>query len=255
MRLPSLPLVSALVSIVVGLAACSGDPPSVPVQAAAAKAPPAEAKAPPADAKAPPQPDATTPTARTWTFDDALPGKVPVGLRITETGGQGTPATWAVVADPSAPTNPFVFGVTQSRNTKKTYNLALVDGTRYGDVDLQVMLRAVSGQLNQGGGVIWRVKDENNYYIARWDPVEDNAYLYVMQGGARTALAKIDLELDHEAWHALRVVAEGPRIELYIDDKPVLTAEDTSLTEAGMIGLWTKSDAATLFDDLSAGVP
>lgn len=176
-------------------------------------------------------------------------------MRIAETGGQDTPATWAVVADESAPTKPHAFGVTESRNSKKTYNLALFEGTSHGDVDLQVMVKAVSGQLNQGGGPIWRVKDEGHYYIARWDPVEDNAYLYVVQSGQRTALGKVDLELDHDAWHTLRVVAEGPRIELFIDDKPVLTVQDASLTEPGMIGLWTKSDAATLFDDLSVAEP
>lgn len=239
------------------LAACGDGAPSRPAEAAQAETPSptkaptkAEAERPP-----PPQPDAAIPRARTWTFDDALPGQVPAGIRVTETGGAGTPATWAVVADESAPTTPHAFGVTESRNTKNTYNLALVEGTAYADVDLQVMVKAVSGQLNQGGGLIWRVKDEHDYYIARWDPVEDNAYLYVVQSGQRTALATVDLALDHEAWHALRVVAEGSRIELYIDDQPVLTAEDASLREPGMIGLWTKSDAATLFDDLSAAAP
>lgn len=247
------------------LAACTNGDPARPAQAAQpaqpAAADPGEATAPPVEPEVPapgpsPQPDAVHPAARTWTFDDALPGQVPAGLRITETGGAGTPATWAVVADPTAPTKPHAFGITESRNTKKTYNLALVEGTSYGDVDLQVMVKAVSGQLNQGGGPIWRVSDDGQrYYIARWDPVEDNAYLYVVQSGQRTALGKVDLELDHESWHALRVVAEGSHIELYIDDKPVLTAEDASLTEPGMIGLWTKSDAATLFDDLSVGMP
>lgn len=240
-------------------AACNGSAASSQPAQAATKPdakPDTEPPPPKVETKAaPPSPDAVTPAARTWTFDDALPGQVPVGVRVVETGGTGTPATWAVVADESAPTKPHAFGVTESRNTKKTYNLALFEGTEHADVDLQVMVKAISGQLNQGGGPIWRVKDPSNYYIARWDPVEDNAYLYVVQSGHRTALATIDIELDHEAWHALRVVAEGSRIELFIDDEPVLTVEDSSLTEPGMIGLWTKSDAATLFDDLSVGTP
>ncbi|MCX4243474.1 hypothetical protein [Paraliomyxa miuraensis] len=247
------------------LTACTGNAANEPAQAASPEArdpdhalkdtsPPVPDDKP--DAKAEdPAPDSTAASTRTWTFDDALPGQVPAGIRLTETGGLGTPATWAVVADDSAPTKPHAFGVTESKNTKKTYNLALFEGTRYGDVDLQVMLRAVSGQLNGGGGPIWRVEDENNYYIARWDPTEDNAYLYVVRSGNRTALATVDLQLDHEAWHALRVVTEGPRIQLYIDDALVLSAEDSALTEPGMIGLWTKSDGATLFDDVSVGTP
>ncbi len=234
------------------LVACGGESSGQTAQAAQGRAPGA-GKAP--ESKTPPQPDNTAPRARTWTFDDAVVGQVPAGFRLTEAGGTGTPAKWAVVADSSAPTQPHAFGIVESRNTKKTYNLAIIEGTSYADVDLQVMVKATSGVLNQGGGPIWRVKDELNYYIARWDPVEDNAYLYVVQAGNRTALAKVDIELDHDAWHALRVVAEGSHIELYIDDKPLLSVDDSALPEPGMLGLWTKSDAATLFDDLSVAMP
>jgi len=193
--------------------------------------------------------------ARTWTFDDAKPGELPSGVRAAETGGVGTPATWAVVASPEAPTPPHAFGTTASRNDKRTYNIAIVDGVEQADVDLSVLLRATGGELNQGGGPIWRVKGPDDYYIARWDPVEDNAYLYVMQGGVRSALAKVDLEIDHDRWHSLRVVMEGSHMELFIDDQPVLEADDASLPDAGAIGLWTKSDATTLFDDLSLATP
>lgn len=247
MRAAPLPL--ALSTLL--LAACSGGAPR-PDDAKGGDAK-ADANGP-ADAEADPVP-ASAGQARTWTFDDDAPGTVPAGIRPTEAGGTGTPATWAVVADPAAPSPPHAFGITESKNTKKTYNLALFEGTSYGDVDLQVTLQAKSGELNQGGGLVWRVKDVDDYYIARWDPVEDNAYLYIVQGGVRTALAKLDLELDTASWHTLRVVAEGPRIELFIDDEPKLTAENAELKEPGMIGLWTKSDAATLFDDLSVATP
>jgi hypothetical protein len=246
-------VLSSLALTAVLLAACGGEAPSRSAQAA-----PVEAEAS-ADAKSPaakaPEPEATPGKARTWTFDDAVVGQAPAGFRLTEAGGTGTPATWAVVAEPSAPTQPHAFGVTESKNTKKTYNLAIIEGTSYADLDLQVMVKANTGVLNQGGGPIWRVKDDDSYYLARWDPLEGNAYIYVVQGGVRTALAKVDLALDIESWHALRVVADGPRIELFIDDKPVLTAEDTTFPEAGMIGLWTKADATTLFDDLSVAAP
>ena len=76
-----------------------------------------------------------------------------------------------------------------------------------------------------------------------------------MRSGVRTALGKVELEIDPDAWHSLRVVAEGSRMEMFIDDEPVLTVEDESIAEPGMIGLWTKADAATLFDDLSVVEP
>jgi hypothetical protein len=250
---PELPMRSAPTGIVLSsllAAACGGD---VPPPAKASEVAAGDAKA--GDAKAEPVPRAAAAQARTWTFDDAVAGQVPAGFRLAEAGGMGTPATWAVVADLSAPSQPHAFGITESKNTKKTYNLAIVESTRYGDVDLQVMVKAGTGQLNQGGGLLWRFRDVDTYYVARWDPLEDNAYIYVVQGGARTALAKLDIELDTESWHALRVVAEGSRIQLYIDDQPVLAAQNAELTEPGMIGLWTKSDAATLFDDLSVAAP
>jgi len=202
-----------------------------------------------------PKLEAPAGSARTWTFDEDPVDKPPAGIRLTEAGGTGTPATWAVVAEPTAPSQPNAFGVTESKNTKATYNIAIVEGTSHGDVDLQVSIKSRTGLLNQGGGVIWRFKDVDHYYIARWDPSEKNAYIYIVQGGVRTALAKLDIDLDVEAWHTLRVVAEGPRIELFIDDEPKLTAENAELKEPGMIGLWTKSDAASLFDDLSVAAP
>lgn len=273
MRIALLPLIlsTSISTACGGEAPRSNDTPKVDAKAGDAKEAgdaktPGDAKL--ADAKAPvdAEPDPKAPvdaepdakaagSARTWTFDADAIGKVPAGIRLTEAGGTGTPATWAVVAEPAAPSQPHAFGITESKNTKKTYNLALVEGTSYGDVDLQVSVKAGTGVLNQGGGIIWRVKDVDNYYIARWDPIEDNAYLYIVQGGVRTALAKLDLELDTATWHTLRVVAEGSRIELFIDDEPKLTAENAELKEPGMIGLWTKSDAATLFDDLSVAAP
>ncbi len=231
-----------------------------------AKARGADAKPPAAkDADARPSASAGTPAqepprvraegARTWTFDDAKPGTVPEGFAPTETGGAGTPATWAVVEDPTAPTAPHAFGITKTTNTKATYNLALVEGTRYGDVDIQVMVKAGTGELDRGGGPVWRVKDEDNYYIARWNPLENNARFYIVQAGIRTALGKVELELDPTTWHSLRVVTEGAKMELFLDDKPVLRVENAELAAPGMIGLWTKADAATLFDDLSVAAP
>lgn len=243
------------------LAACDKTPapeakaepaPAAKTAEPAAKGDAAEAKADEGEADAP---STALPRARTWTFDDAAPGQVPAGFRITETGGAGTPATWEVVTDPTAPTQPHAFGITKTANTKSTYNLALVEGTRYGNVDLQVMVKAGTGELDRGGGPVWRVQGEGDYYIARWNPLENNARFYIVQSGVRTALGKVELELDPDTWHSLRVVAEGARMEMFIDDEPVLTVEDSAISEPGMIGLWTKADAATLFDDLSVAEP
>lgn len=191
--------------------------------------------------------------ARTWTFDPSQ--ALPSGFRATETASSGSPARWGVVPMPDAPSPPTVFGVTESRNPKLTYNLAVLDAVSIADVDISVMVKAISGELDRGGGPVWRLADANNYYIARWNPLEGNVRFYVVEAGSRRALGRTDIDLDPSLWHSLRVVAEGARMTLFVDDDPVLSIEDSTHRAAGAIGLWTKADAATLFDDLSIGAP
>jgi hypothetical protein len=193
-------------------------------------------------------------SARTWTFDDEA-GGVPDKFKLAETGPAGTPATWSVVERLDAPSPKKAFGITSTKNGKDTYNVALIEDTAYFDLDVAVMIRPVSGELDQGGGPIWRAKDANNYYLARWNPLEKNVRFYVVVSGHRSTLAKADVDLDPAAWHELRVIAEGSHLTCMLDDEPVMTIDDTSLTKPGMIGLWTKADAATLFDDLSVTPP
>lgn len=199
------------------------------------------------------KPPAPKADARTWTFDSD--GPIPAGFRVAETASVGTPATWATVKADDAPSPPTVFGVTESANAKTSYNLAIADGVSMTDVDITVMVKAVSGVKDQGGGPIWRVKDADNYYIARWNPLEKNVRFYVVQGGVRSALAAATVELPTDRYHSLRVIAEGTTMELLVNDEPVLRAEDSMHTGPGSVGLWTKADAATLFDDLSIASP
>lgn len=204
-----------------------------------------------ADAKADAKGDGDE-ASRTWSFDDEKPDAIAAGFTPTQTGEKADPpATWAIVADPDAPSPPHAFGVTKTVGVNKTFNNALIEGTSYKDFELSVMLRPVSGTNNQGGGVMFRAKGVDDHYIARWNPVENNFRVYAMLGGARVDIAAAPLELDPKAWHQLRVVVAGDRIETFVDDKPIVQANDKSLSDAGMIGLWTKGDAATMFDDLT----
>lgn len=215
---------------------------------------PAPAEAEPKAEAAPVSKPALPPTAaraQTWTFDNDPVGKAASGFTLTETGPAGTPARWEIITDDTAPTPPRAFAIVESTNKKPTYNLALANDTRYLDVDISVAVKAGSGVLDQGGGPVWRVQDADNYYIARWNPLENNARFYVVVSGVRSALGKVELDLDASAWHTLRVVAEGKHMELFIDDEPVLAVDDDTHQKAGQVGLWTKADAATSFDDLS----
>ena len=139
----------------------------------------------------------------------------------------------------------------KARNDDDTFNVALAAGTSYKDIDLSVRLRAIAGELDRGGGLVWRAKDKKNYYIARYNPLEDNFRVYKVVEGKRSQFASARTPGD-EKWHTLRVTMAGPKITCYLDGQKHLEAEDATFPEAGLIGLWSKADARSYFDDLSA---
>jgi hypothetical protein len=155
-----------------------------------------------------------------------------------------------VVADPAAPSKPNVLAITSTANKGSTYNLALAQGTSYQDLDLTVKVRANTGEIDQGGGPIWRAKDGDNYYICRWNPLEDNFRVYKVVNGKRQQLASAETDVAADAWHTLRITMRGAHIECYLDGQKLLEGDDGTIPGPGMIGLWTKADAATAFDDL-----
>jgi hypothetical protein len=126
----------------------------------------------------------------------------------------------------------------------------LIAGTHFQDVDLSVRIKAVAGELDQGGGVVWRARDKNNYYIARYNPLEDNFRVYKVEAGKRTQFASAKVPGDKK-WHTLRVTMAGPRVHCYLDGARYLDAEDSTFPAAGRIGLWSKADAQSYFDDVS----
>jgi hypothetical protein len=114
----------------------------------------------------------------------------------------------------------------------------------------------VRGKTDQGGGLVWRYVDADNYYIARMNPLESNYRLYKVVNGKRTQLVtKEDLKVPVGQWHVLAVTMKGDQIECSLDGKKYLEAKDSTFPMAGKVGLWTKADAQTNFDDFSVAVP
>ncbi len=184
---------------------------------------------------------------QTWNFDNVPANQLPEGF-VAHTG------TWTVVTDDRATSGDRVLAQ-QASNADDVFNVVLVSGTRYTDVDMSVKLRAVEGRVDQGGGVVWRAADGKNYYIARYNPLEDNFRVYKVVNGHRRMLDSAKLRLDHGAWHTLRVVMQGDHIVCYLDGTKYLDTHDSTFTAAGRIGLWTKADARTHFDDLAVAGP
>jgi hypothetical protein len=182
--------------------------------------------------------DKAEPGKTVWTFKDDNEGKIAKGFK-QEVG------EWIVVAADGQKVL-----AQQAKNSNSIFNLVLVTDTKAKDVELSVKMKAVAGETDQGGGLIWRAKDKSNYYLARFNPLEDNYRLYKVQDGKRTLLLNADIK-PTPGWHTLRVTMKGDQIECFFDGKKSLEHQDSTFTEAGMIGLWSKADAQSHFDELT----
>jgi hypothetical protein len=194
-----------------------------------------------------PYANASGPETSTWHFDkdrpDQLPSKFTIGTLF-----DGRPAgDWKVTTTPKALSPPNVFA--QLREKGADYNVVLIEDTTTMDLDLSVALLPISGKADMGGGLIWRAKDDRNYYLTRANPLEQNIRVYHVVKGIRKMLKNYDEIIDIKTWHRLHVVNQGCRIQIFYDEKPIFDLCDETFKE-GRIGLWTKSDAVTYFDDL-----
>ncbi len=193
--------------------------------------------------------------AGTVNFDDLKTGAPPPGWTATKTG-TGNPK-WEILADDSAPSKPNVL----KQSGVATYPVCIKDDTSLKDGFVEVKFKPISGKEDQAGGVVWRAKDADNYYVFRANANEDNVVLYKTVNGRRTSLdivgrtggygdkAKVALG----QWHTLRVEFAGTLFKAYCDGKHVFDVEDSTFTEAGKVGVWTKADSVTLFDDFTYG--
>ena len=143
-------------------------------------------------------------------------------------------------------------GVLAQTAETQPWAVAILEDRKFGDVDVTVKFRPISGKEDASGGIIFRAKDAKNYYLVRANGLEDNFRLYTMKDGNRGQLAsaKVDAPKLGE-WHTIRVVAKGSKIQAYLNGKLQIDHEDKTYTE-GYVGLWTKADSVTEFDDLVA---
>jgi hypothetical protein len=193
--------------------------------------------------------------AETVNFDDMKTGAPPPGWTATQTGSGS--AKWSVEKDDSAPSQPNVL----KQSGVATFPVCIKNDTNLKDGFVEVKFKPVSGKEDQAGGVIWRTRDANNYYIFRANAAEGNAVLYKTVNGKRTPLDIVGRKGGYGVketvasgqWHTLRVEFAGNRFKAYFDGKHLFDVEDTTFTGAGKVGVWTKADSVTLFDNFSYG--
>lgn len=184
-----------------------------------------------------------------WNFDHEQPGALPSQFSIG-TLFDGRPAgDWQVIMTDRAKSPPHVLAQLMAKGAEHAYKVVLLKEVIASDLNLEVSFLPIQGQADMGGGLIWRAADDRNYYLARANPLEQNIRVYRVVKGIRHLLQNFDQTIHVKQWHTLRVTHQGCRVIIYYDDKQVFDLCDKTFY-TGMIGLWTKSDAVTYFDDL-----
>lgn len=180
-------------------------------------------------------------------FDIDAVGALPAGWRAGVTG-RGSPK-WTVEAEASAPSKPNVL----KQSGSGTFPWCVRPEASLADGYVEVKFKPISGREDQAGGVVWRWKDGDNYYVARANALENNVSLYYTANGRRNTLKYVDAPVPGNSWHALRVEFSGKKIRVIYDGKVAIEMEDAHIAGAGAVGVWTKADSVTLFDDFGYG--
>ena len=179
----------------------------------------------------------------------------PKGFEFGHTAGVGKPGRWIVQADG---TNK-VLAQADPDSTRSRFPVAVLSDLTAADVELSVRFKPISGRVDQAAGLVWRYQNQDNYYIVRANALEDNVVLYKVEGGKRTDLPlkgegrtygkKTDVPASQ--WSTLRVVANGRLFEVYFNGTKLYDVEDGTFVTPGKVGVWTKADSVTRFDDLT----
>lgn len=185
--------------------------------------------------------------AETVNFDDTKVGELPAGWLAGNTGS-GTPK-WAVETEATAPSKPNVL----KQSGKGTFPWCVKKDVSLKDGYVEVKFKPVAGNEDQAGGIIWRWQDGENYYITRANALENNVTIYHTVKGSRRSFKNINMKVASNQWHTLRVDFAGNKFKVTFDGKVAIEASDDTFREAGAVGVWTKADSVTLFDDFSFG--
>ncbi|MBX3301517.1 MAG: hypothetical protein KF693_04815 [Nitrospira sp.] len=192
-------------------------------------------------------------TTHVWTFDNDPPETLPAAFQVG-TLFDGRPAgEWKVLEIDRARSPSRVLGQLMGKGEEHAYKTVLIDGIKASDLDLQVSFLSIEGKGDMGGGLIWRATDDRNYYLMRANPLEQNIRIYRVVKGVRHVIQNFDQIIDVRQWHILRVITKGCTVQVFFDEKKVFDLCDQTFT-TGLVGLWTKSDAVTYFDDLKVQI-
>ena len=187
--------------------------------------------------------------AQAITFAEAEVGHAPKGFEPALTGN-GSPGRWEIVRDDTAEGGKALAQVSTDP-TDYRFPLLIHTPTMLADVEAKVRFKAVSGKVDQAGGLAIRLRDANNYYVVRANALENNVRLYRVVAGKREQFAGVSAKVTTGAWHTLALRAKGNQFLVRFDSKDLFTAKDDRFASTGKIALWTKADSVTRFDRLA----
>lgn len=177
-------------------------------------------------------------------FENETEGKLPSGF-VADATNKAKSIKWNVINDIG---NKVV--EQQAENSGSCYNLLVLDKVAYNDFSASVKIKAISGEEDQGGGLVWRYIDKNNYYVARYNPLENNFRFYNVVNGSRKELESTEIDIKQGEWFIMTIDVKGNKVTCSLNGKTLIESTDDTFKSAGRIGLWTKADAVTYFDDL-----
>ncbi len=186
--------------------------------------------------------------AETTNFDQAQTGQIPSAWVAGVTGSGSS--KWTIESDPTAPSKPNVL----KQSGRGAFPWCVLQDSSLADGFVEVEFKAISGKEDQAGGVVWRWKDGKNYYVARANALENNVSLYYTKNGKRKTLKYVDAPVPLNQWHTLRVEFSGNKIKVLLNGRSTIEFEDDHIAGAGAVGVWTKADSVTSFDDFTFGV-
>jgi hypothetical protein len=198
----------------------------------------------------PPAGSGTIAGARTWDFDSDAAGSPPSGFTFGRTG-QGRDGKWLVRPEAEAPSGSNVLAQTDADTTDYRFPVAWANEPTLADLELSVRCKPVSGEVDEACGLVFRLRDANNYYLTRANAAENNVRLYFVRDGRREQIASWNSKVTRGVWHPFRVRVQGDHAEVFWDATKVLDHHDKTFSDAGKVGVWTKADSVTEFDDLS----
>lgn len=186
-------------------------------------------------------------TGKIIDFDSATLGKMPPGWSAAMPNGGSVPK-WQVLRDGSAPTQPYVFA--RMNDPANHSPVAIFDAVAVRDADISVRLKPLMGHADQAGGLVFRYHDANNYYLARANALDNTVAVFKVQNGElRPLCAGVRHPIPANAWSILKVSVRGRKFQVYVNHRRVLETQDETFQNSGKVGLWTKGDAVTYFDD------